>query len=404
MSEHLWRVYHRLIQELEITSHRFLYSSFNLKSRLTGIIGPRGVGKTTLLLQYIKENLYESGEAFYFSADNTYFNEISLLQFVDELYQQKGVRFVFIDEIHKYSNWNQELKNIYDSYPNLTVVFSGSSSMDLVHGSYDLSRRAKLIHMPGLSFREYLNLVTGNSFSAISFDSLLNAHIKLAADLAKVPNLRDHFSRYQSGGYYPFVLHDDQDMVTTITTIVDKTIYEDIANFYQLKTSNLNHFRRIINFLATIPPGKINPSNISRHLGIDYKTVENYLAILQKTGLVRLLYPVAHGNQLLTKASKVYLDNSTLLTAMNAVLSTDINIGTQRELFFLQSVMGAGLQVFSPEKGDFYLQDIIFEVGGKNKTMQQLKGVKAENRRLVKADILVGSAAEIPLYLFGFLY
>lgn len=152
------------------------------------------MGKTTLLLQYIKNNLYESGEAFYFSADNTYFNEISILEFVDELYQKKGINIIFIDEIHKYANWNQELKNIYDSYPKMKIVFSGSSSIDLVRGSYDLSRRAKLIHMPGLSFREYLNLVTGTNFPAIKLEELMVNHVKLSADLTCVTGLLKHFN------------------------------------------------------------------------------------------------------------------------------------------------------------------------------------------------------------------
>jgi uncharacterized protein len=404
MSEYLWKTYHRLVQELDITSYRYLYDGFDLKSRLTGVIGPRGVGKTTLLLQIIKNHWYDSGEAFYFSADNTFFSEVSLLAFVDELYQEKGVRIVFIDEIHKYPNWNQELKNIYDSFPRMKVVFSGSSSMDLVHGSYDLSRRAKLIYMPGLSFREYLNMTTGNDFPAVTLDELLANHIQLSAQLAKVGKLLERFEAYQKGGYYPFALDHDDGLYETISTIVEKTVYEDIANFYQLKTNNLKHFRRIINFLATIPPGKVNISNTARHLGVDYKTVDNYVDILEKTGLVKVLYPVARGNQVLTKADKMYLDNSTLLAAVNAFLSTDLEMGTQRELFFLQSVSGAGLSVFHPQKGDFFIRDITFEVGGKNKTISQLKDIDPARRILVKDGILTGSKKEVPLHLFGFLY
>lgn len=401
MSDYLWQTYHRLIQELDITSHRFLYSQFKPEGRLVGLIGPRGVGKTTLLLQYIKDNLYESGTAFYFSADHRYFNEVSLLQFVDELYQEKGIRIFFIDEVHKYANWNQELKNIYDSYPKIQLVFSGSSSIDLVQGSYDLSRRAKLIHMPGLSFREYLNFTTEHDFSAVSWDELLNNHMGLSAKLSVIPVLK-YFDAYKNSGYYPFILHDSDQLYQSMEVIVDKTIYEDIANFYQLKTTSLKYFRRIINFLATIPPGKVNPSNISKKLGIDYKTVDGYLDILQRTGLVKMLYSVAHGNQVLTKASKVYLHNSTLLSAVNAMLSAELDVGTQRELVFLQSISAAGLQAFFPERDDFCVNDIIFEVGGKNKTMQQLRDI--EKRLLVKDGIVTGSKEEIPLYLFGFLY
>lgn len=403
MSDFLWQSYNRLINELEITSHRYLYQQFQLDSRLVGIIGPRGVGKTTLLLQYIKNNLYDEGATFYFSADNTYFEDVSLLEFVDELYQQKDIRNFFIDEIHKYNNWNQELKNIYDSFPKAKVVFSGSSSMDLVHGSYDLSRRAKLIYMPGLSFREYLNLITGNNFPVIGFDDLIADHIKIAAQLSQVTTILKYFEDYKSFGYYPFVLNNRDDLYQTVANIIDKTIYEDIANFYRLKTTNLHYFRKIINFLATIPPGKVTANNIAKHLGVDNKTVDHYLEILTKTGVIKKLFPVAHGNQILTKPEKVYLDNTTLLAASNAFLSSPLDVGTIRELAFLQSLQGAGINVFYPKVGDFQVKDIIFEIGGKNKTAAQLKNVLAR-KYVVKDNIIVGSKSEIPLYLFGFLY
>lgn len=403
MSDFLWQSYNRLINELDISSQRYLYENLKLDSRLVGIIGPRGVGKTTLLLQYIKNNLYETGDTFYFSADNTYFEDVPLLEFVDELYQQKDIRNFFIDEIHKYKNWNQELKNIYDSFPKAKVVFSGSSSIDLVHGNYDLSRRAKLIYMPGLSFREYLNLITDNNFPAISFDELIADHIKIAAQLSQVTTIIKYFEDYKNFGYYPFVLNNRDDLYQAVANIIDKTIYEDIANFYRLKTSNLHYFRKIINFLATIPPGKITANNIAKHLGVDNKTVDHYLEILTKTGVIKKLFPAVHGNQILTKPDKVYLDNTTLLAASNAFLSSPLDIGTTRELAFFQSLQGAGIKVSYPKVGDFQVQDIIFEVGGKNKTASQLKNVK-ERKYLVKDNIIVGSKSEIPLYLFGFLY
>jgi len=404
MSDYLWKTHHRLVQELDITSHRFLYDEFNLKNRLTGIIGPRGVGKTTLLLQYIKNNLYESGTAFYFSADSTYFNETSLLEFVDELYLQKGIRQVFIDEIHKYANWSQELKNIYDSFPKLHVVFSGSSSIDLVHGSHDLSRRAKLMHLPGLSFREYLNLSIDTNFEPISLDTLLSDHIGLSRTLNKTDNLLMHFENYKQFGYYPFMMGDQDSLYNHLNIIVDKTIFEDIAGFYPLKTANLNNLKRILNFLASIPPGKVNTSNIARHLSVDFKTVENYLEMLSRTGMVKMLYPVGHGNQLLSKPSKIYLDNASLLAGLNTLLSSELDIGTQRELTFLQSVSGAKIPVFHPQKGDFTIHENNFEIGGKNKTMQQLKGIDPDKRFLVKDNMLTGTKHEIPLHLFGFLY
>lgn len=403
MNDFLWQTFHRLIEQSTWPHKRFLYPQLSLQHRLTGLIGPRGVGKTTLLLQFIKENLYAEGKAFYFSADNTYFNEESLLAFVDELYQQHHIQYFFIDEIHKYERWDQELKNIYDSFPDVTVFFSGSSSIDLIKGSYDLSRRAKLLYLPGLSFREYLNIKTDNEFMPVSWDDLLTQPQAVAAQFSSVPMIRQHFKTYLSSGYYPMVFQDENNIHEIVMNIIDKTIYEDIALFYSLKTSNLNLFKRIINFLASSPPGEVKTNNLSRHLGADNKTIDHYLEILHKTGLIKMLYPMAQGTQLLTRADKVYLDNTTLLTSVGTMLSSGYNLGTLRELAFMQFLAGAKIALFYPGKGDFQVEDILFEIGGKNKTKQQIKSYPGQ-KFVVKDDILIGMKEEIPLYLFGFLY
>ncbi len=403
MNDLLWQTYHRLIAETNVAQQRFLYHQLNLKHRLTGIVGPRGVGKTTMMLQYIKNELYAQSNVFYFSADNTYFNEISILEFVNELYLEKNIHIFFIDEIHKYANWNQELKNIYDSFPKVKIVFSGSSSIDLITGSHDLSRRARLLRLPGLSFREYLNIKTKNNFSAIGYDELIQQHQKIAANLSQISTILTHFEEYLRFGYYPIVFEGRDSLYEALAQVIDKTIYEDIANFYTLKTNNLNHFKRILNFLASIPPGKIKTNNLAKHLHIDNKTADHYLDILTRTGLVKTLYPVAHGKQILTKPDKVYLDNTTLLASINAFLSEEINIGTMRELSFMQSISGANIIPHYPKQGDFQIKNTVFEIGGKNKTKQQLKEHDGE-KIIVKDNILIGSKNEIPLYLFGFLY
>lgn len=403
MNDFLWQTYHRLIADSTWPHHRFLYDQLDLTHPLTGIIGQRGVGKTTLLLQYIKEKLYAEGKSFYFSADNIYFNSTSILEYVDTLYHKQAISIFFIDEIHKYPNWSQELKNIHDSFPKIKIVFSGSSSIDLIEGAYDLSRRAKLLRLPGLSFREYLNIKTNTEFKAITFEELLADHQTLAAQLSKTTPLLKHFADYLSFGYYPIVFQNQDSLYDILAQVIDKTIYDDIANFYNLKTANLGHFKRILNFLASIPPGEVNTNNIAKNIGVDHKTVSHYLEILSRTGLVRMLYPVAQGHQVLNKPAKIYLDNSTLLAAVNTFLSEKLEIGTQRELVFLQLTSGAGLPVFYSEKGDFRMNDIVFEVGGKNKTWQQLKDYPGK-KILVKDHIVQGSANEIPLYLFGFLY
>src|SRR5438105_3640107 len=203
MFRFITETFHRLIDELPLLPVRYLYSQFQLRNRLTGLVGPRGIGKTTMLLQYIKNELFKDKTCFYFSADLVYFQKMNLLQFISDLHLKEGYKIIFIDEIHKYQGWDQELKNIYDSFPTLKVVFSGSSMLDLVTGSYDLSRRAKLYRMHGLSFREYLNFSQKLELESVSFKELLEG-----AKTPELPKILTYFSEYLSHGYYPFVFED----------------------------------------------------------------------------------------------------------------------------------------------------------------------------------------------------
>jgi uncharacterized protein len=395
--------FHHLIAETKLDTFRYLYHQFNIDNRLAGIVGARGVGKTTLMLQYIKENLYDQGEVFYFSADNIYFNSTSLFEFTANLYHTEGIKIFFIDEIHRYGNWCQELKNIYDSFPNTKVVFSGSSSVDLIKGIYDLSRRTKLFRLAGLSFREYLNFKTGADFSPISFDELMINYKKYDSELSQIPKIKGHLQAYMQMGYYPFFFEDQASYYEKILQVVDKAVYVDIANCYDLKTGNLGNFKRILNFLATSPPGNVNVNNLAKNLTIDNKTASHYLQILGETGLIRLIATEGTGNQLLRKPEKIFLHNTTLLYTLAANLSANLEIGTMREIFFIQSLIDSGLNVFHGKDGDFQVQNMEFEIGGKNKQWKQLKNTQLP-AFLVKDDILTSSLNTIPLYFFGFLY
>lgn len=395
--------YHRLIKSTTFTTHRYLYTKFNINDRLTGIIGPRGVGKTTLMLQYIKQHLYPNHSTIYFSADNIYFSTNTILEFVNTCYLNEGIKFFFIDEIHKYSNWSQELKNIYDSFPDVKVIFSGSSSMDLIKGSSDLSRRATLFYLHGLSFREYLNFTSNTQLTEISWQDILEHHVELSSSISSIPKILGHFKDYIRNGYYPFLFDNTFLYYEKIVRVIDKTIFEDIANYYQLKTENLHYFRSILNYLATIPPGSINTHSIAKHLTIDDKTVFHYLTILSETGLVRFIPAYAKGKQVLSKPQKIFLNNTTLHCALDKYLGTDNEIGNKRELFFTQSVMNANLDIFTNDYADFQVGHHLFEVGGKNKTIQHVNKTNLPIF-LVKDDILIGNKNTIPLFFFGFLY
>lgn len=395
--------FHRLIQTTELSNYRYLFDKFYIKQRLTGIVGARGTGKTTLMLQYIKKNLYENGNVFYFSADHIYFNEVSLYSFIEEAFLEQNIRIFFIDEIHKYTNWDQELKNIYDNFPEVFIIFSGSSSIDLVRGSYDLSRRATLYHLKGLSFREYLNFTQNKSYSVISLQDLLENPVKINKILGELPKVKTDFQQYLTKGFYPFVLEGEETLYKKLLRIIEKAIYEDIASFYNLKTPNLHYFKKILTFLASIPPGNINTHNLANNLQIDHKTAFHYLEILNEIQLVKMVYPSESGNQRLRKPEKIFLDNTTLYSAVNSQINQPIDKGVLRELFFLQMIAQTEHKVFYSKIGDYLIDNYTFEIGGKNKTKKQLKTISGQ-AYLVKDDLVYAHGQEIPLYYFGFIY
>ncbi|MBW2185701.1 MAG: ATP-binding protein [Deltaproteobacteria bacterium] len=395
--------YHRLLNSVDHSTHRYLYDQLNLNSRLTGLIGPRGTGKTTLMLQYINEKMKHCDQCMYAALDNILFSSISLMDFVEEFYEVEGVRYFFFDEIHKYQNWNQELKNLYDSYPDIKIVFSGSSSLDLTKGTYDLSRRGVIFRIGGMSFREYLYFKEGKHFNPLDFQQIIDGRGVALREILSFPKIRGHFEEYLDYGYYPFVFEDKTTYHKKILNIIDKTVFDDIANFYALKTDNLPNFKKIISYMATIPPGELNRNSISRKIGLDNKTVQNYLHILQETGLIRLIREGKSGGNLLKTTEKIYHDNPNLYKAIVDEIGYDYKKGTVRELFFITMIENSGRKLFYSKIGDFTVDGLNFEIGGKSKSKKQIKTNLATSY-LVKDDILYGGKHEIPLFLFGFLY
>jgi predicted AAA+ superfamily ATPase len=395
--------FHRLIESLNSSHKRYLYPQFNLNNRLTGLIGPRGVGKTTLLLQYIKNELIADGKAFYFSADLVYFQQLNLLEFVNNLHTIEGYQTIFIDEIHKYHQWSQELKNIYDAFPSLKIVFSGSSMLDLIEGSHDLSRRAKIYHLRGLSFREYLNFTLNLNLESFSFEEILEKPIACLNPLKHIDRILTHFDDYLKKGYYPFLFEDPDSYYEKLSRVIDKSIFEDIANYYNLKTPNLHYFKKLLTYLASIPPGDLNVNNLAKNLGIDHKTVEHYISILASVGLIREMRPYERGGTILRKPSKLLLNNTNLMHTLEQYLGQPPSKGTERELFFIQSLQNSGIDIFYSKQGDYRTRNTVFEIGGKNKTKEQLKDVEGPCY-LVKDELLHPLKGEIPLFLFGFLY
>jgi hypothetical protein len=403
MFENVFGTYRRLLDGVTLDTHRYLFQQFKLKNRLTGLIGPRGTGKTTLLLQYIKERIEDKDKCLYVSLDSIYLSATSLVSLVGDLYELYGIRYLILDEVHKYPNWNQELKNIYDSYPDMQVIFSGSSSIDLIKGSYDLSRRSVLYRLRGLSFREYLDFIRKAEIGSVSLDSLLTDRDRIESEVAGIEGLRGHFKRYLSHGYYPFFLEDESSYFQKLFRIIEKTIYEDIPHYYKLKTENLIYFKRILAYVATKAPGELNRNNIARNIGLDNKTVQHYLTILEETGLIAILGGSKGGGGQLKAIEKIYLENPNLYNSICEEIGHSLDTGSIRETFFLGMLRNAGFKPVYSTIGDFQVADTIFEIGGRNKSLKQIRE-RLDPAFLVKDDILYGSPSEIPLHLFGFLY
>ena len=402
MKESLRLIYQRIIENVPTKHYRYLYKNFSTSDRLTGLIGARGVGKTTLILQFIKNNFPNLSDAFYVSADHIYFQQSTLYEFIENLYLTENIENFFIDEIHKYKNWNQEIKNLYDGFPTIKIVFSGSSSLDLVKGSYDLSRRSKLFHLAGMSLREYINIKTNVDIEPITFDELIHSHQQLSNTFSQIVKIKGIFKDYLQKGYYPFSSENPVSYYEKILQTINKSIYEDIANFYNLKTENLHLFNKILNYIANTPPGNLSVHNIAKNLKIDDKTALNYIGILHETKLATLIFADATGNQILRKPGKIFLENTNLQHALSSEINVKPNIGRLRELYFIQAIRNANLTPLYANKGDFYVNDVLFEVGGANKTRRQIS--TSPNAIIVKDDILTSAKGIIPLYFFGFLY
>ncbi|MBN1684218.1 MAG: ATP-binding protein [Gammaproteobacteria bacterium] len=401
MDAFLQQTFERLLDQTDLSFKRYLYDDFQL-SRLTGIVGPRGVGKTTLMLQYIKENLVKDQQVFYFSADSIYFSQSTLVEFVNDQYHLEGYRFFFIDEIHKYANWNQELKNLYDAFPDIKIVYSGSSMLELVKGSYDLSRRTKLYHLSGMSFREYLNFSEKSNIEAIKFSELLT-HPKNFNKLGMIRTVMGHFKKYLAIGYYPFIFEEPYTYYERVMRIIEKIIFEDIPSYFDLKTQNLHLFQRILSYLSTIPPGEVNTNNIAKNMNVAHQTMFNYLNILESVGLIQIIYPFEGGNQYLRKPQKIFLHNTTLLYTLQQLVGGMLNQGTLRELYFIQAMRDANQKVYYSKQADYRTKHTIFEIGGKNKTSKQIHDLRLP-AFVLKDDILMASNQMIPLFFFGFIY
>lgn len=396
--------YQRRIRDLGDVYERDIFKKLKSSHRITGIIGPRGIGKTTYILHYLEKKYKNDSSALYVSADDVYFADHKLIDLAEQFINKYNGKLLCIDEIHKYPNWSQELKNIYDKYRQLKIIFSGSSSIDLIKEKYDLSRRAALRHLPGFSFREFLEMKTGKSYPILTIEQIVKNRIESFDDITKTPKLLGFFQEYLEVGYYPiFTLYTSKkEFYEALLGIVEKTIYIDIASYYQLKTSTLPVFKKMLYFIFTASPSSINVNRVAKSLKKDFSDVANYFEMMRDSGLLKFLLNDKRGHALVRKPEKIYLNNPNLMYALDDESGKQSEKGAVRELFVIFNLEHSGYNPFYSSVGDIKCGKYIFEIGGRNKDSRQIAGEK--NAFLVLDDIINGDIERIPLYLFGFLY
>ena len=388
--EQLQSTFSKLLKETSTSFHRYMYDRINWDARMIGLMGPRGIGKTTLVLQHIKEQLPRK-ESLYVQAEDFYFASHRLIELADAFVKMGG-KYLIIDEIHKYKDWSRELKLIYDYHSELHVVFTGSSVLDIAKGAYDLSRRALMYEMQGLSYREYLELFHGIHFPICTLQQLLQQEVEIPDGFLPL----QYFSDYLQRGYYPFT---NDDIYLYIQQVVNATIDTDIPQYADLSIATARKLKRLLAIIAQSAPFKPNMSQIGGQLEISRNNVAALCAYLERVGLIGQLRTSTGGIQGLGKVDKVYLDNPNLIYTLG---SQNVEIGTVRETFFFNQTHSLLPVTVSPIS-DFLIDGkYTFEVGGKKKKQRQLQDIA--DGYVVKDDIETGYGNIIPLWMFGMLY
>ena len=368
---------------------RYMADRIDWNSRLVGIVGPRGVGKSTMLLQRLKAHR-ENGFWLYVSADHTYFANHSLVDLADDFVKEGGTH-LYIDEAHKYRNWSRELKQIYDVHPDLHVVFTGSSVLDITKGEADLSRRALMYSMQGLSFREYLELFHDVKTETYSLEEILSHKVELP-----VPHPLPLFREYLAFGYYPFA--KESGFAIRMEQIISQTIDSDIPQYADMLASTARKLKQMLVVIAELAPYKPNADSLATELHISKNNVPDYLVYLEKAGMIGLLRDDTGGLRGLGKVEKVYVDNPSLMTVL---ANGRPEIGHLRETFFYNQ-MRVMHKVLATRESDFIVDDYTFEVGGRNKGKKQIHDIP--NGIVVKDDIEFGHGIIVPLWHFGLTY
>lgn len=397
--QNLFRYSSALVSETDLRFKRYLISQIDWHDRLIGITGARGIGKTTLLLQSIKQSFGGSQEALYVSLDNFYFLKMSLFDTAEE-FSVHGGKYLFIDEVHRYPTWSTEIKNIYDTFPDLKIVFSGSSALQIYKAEGDLSRRASMYKLGSMSLREYIELAHNQVFQSYSLSELLEDHVSIAQDITKRIKPVPIFKEYLEGGAYPFYVGSSATFHQRLLSTVNVIIENDLLAIEHFSYTTLVHIKRLLALIADSVPFKPNISELSRKTGISRDILLKIIDLLEKSELLISLRQDSSPTGYLTKPEKIYLNNTSLLYSLT--LNQKPETGTLRETFFANQLREKHI-VNIADKGDFLVDGkFIFEIGGRNKTTRQIADMN--DSFVVQDDIEIGFRNRIPLWLFGFLY
>jgi predicted AAA+ superfamily ATPase len=399
MLDNIRKLEKRILKEVASDYKRYLYKGIDYSSQMIGIVGARGVGKTTLLLQYtynLKQK-FEPYKSLYFSYDYPTNLEIKLIDLVEN-FVKIGGEYLIIDEIHKYADFAMDLKAIYDFYPRLKVIFTGSCATSIYNSQADLSRRVVLYPMFGLSYREFLDIKLAKTLPVFSLEDILNDSVDIVNRLQKEFIPLEHFKEYLTYGYYPFYFKEPNQYLRQLTAVINQTIDIDLVNLGLVKQSFTNKLKKLLIVISQSNPFELNITKIATNVEVSRNTIYAYLNHLDKGGLLHIVPSHKKGISKLSKPEKLYLNN----TNMFYCFGDDAKIGTTRETFFV-SQLKQNHTVEVSSKGDFMIDNrFIFEVGGENKSFNQIKNI--ENSYLVIDTDSTENEKKLPLWLFGFLY
>lgn len=393
----LINVYHRKLTETTLTFKRYLYSQINWDVRMIGIRGEKGVGKTTLILQHIKETFANPDEALYVSLDNIWFSNHSLTELADLLYSM-DIRYLFLDEVHKYPEWTANLKNLYDNYPGLNVVYTGSSMLRIDNSVTDLSRRQTLYTLQNLSFREYLEYGGVGAFRPYSLEEILSDHVKIAMEVTSQIKILKHFNNYLYSGVYPFYKEAGKDYHIRLQEVINQTLESDLPSVENVTFETIQKARKLLMIVSENVPFAANMSQLCRSLETTRDSCLKLLSALDRAHVLHLLTTELKSYKKLVNPDKILLGNPNIMHALGG----KTEIGTIRESFFANQV-GRIHTLQYPKRGDFFAcEKYLFEVGGAGKSFEQIKDEPGSFLAVDETE--TGYGARIPLWLFGFLY